>query len=407
MSGGAFPTLRLRPRDPAERHRTSTPLELLFDLVFVVAVSLSSQALHHAEAENHLLQGAGGYLAVFFAIWWAWMNFTWFATSFDPDSWLYRISTFVQMAGALVIAAGSGPALAHGDITWFVVGYVIMRLVAIPQWIQVAVQEPRYRKTAIRYVGGIAIAQALWLIALVTKVSEISLWLLVPIILLELCVPAFAERATPTPWNAHHITERFSLFTLILLGESILASANAVIHAIEESRNPAALVGVAFAALTIVASMWWLYFAKPMHHYLAGNLRRAMTFGYVHFLVFAAAGAFSAGIEATVDALEGHTALSPIAARATLAIPVAVFSLAVWWLAVRTALRPASNLLILALIALMLASMLTSFSIALIAICAAAIVIVAQTSGPRSPAAPAPSPATPAPSPHAERSPLA
>lgn len=84
----------MNPRDPRAPHRVSTPLELLFDLVFVVAVSQASITLHHEIVENHVAEGVVGYLMVFFAIWWAWMNFSWFASAFDTDDWLYRLTTF-------------------------------------------------------------------------------------------------------------------------------------------------------------------------------------------------------------------------------------------------------------------------------------------------------------------------
>jgi low temperature requirement protein LtrA len=67
-------------RSPHEAHRVATPLELFFDLVFVVAIAQAAGGLHHAIAEGHVGDGIVGYLMVFFAIWWAWMNFTWFAS---------------------------------------------------------------------------------------------------------------------------------------------------------------------------------------------------------------------------------------------------------------------------------------------------------------------------------------
>ena len=82
---------RMTSRNPSEPHRVATPLELLFDLVFVVAVAQASQNLHHLISDDHVGQGVLSYLMVFFAIWWAWMNFTWFASAFDTDDWLYRV----------------------------------------------------------------------------------------------------------------------------------------------------------------------------------------------------------------------------------------------------------------------------------------------------------------------------
>ena len=78
-------------RSPHETHRVATPLELFFDLVFVVAIAQAAGGLHHAIADGHALEGLIGYLMVFFAIWWAWMNFTWFASAYDCDDVPYRL----------------------------------------------------------------------------------------------------------------------------------------------------------------------------------------------------------------------------------------------------------------------------------------------------------------------------
>src|SRR5262245_49251869 len=96
----------MRARDPLEGHRAATPLELLFDLTFVVAIAAVVPEFAHTIVEDHPVQGLVGYLFAFFAIWWAWMNFTWFASAFDCDDALYRVLTMVQMAGVLVLAAG-------------------------------------------------------------------------------------------------------------------------------------------------------------------------------------------------------------------------------------------------------------------------------------------------------------
>ena len=107
--------MRARRRD--EPHRAATPLELFFDLCFVVAVAQAAASLHHAVAEGHLGHALTSYLMVFFAIWWAWMNFTWFASAYDTDDAPYRLATLVQIAGVLVLAAGVPAAFADGDFT--------------------------------------------------------------------------------------------------------------------------------------------------------------------------------------------------------------------------------------------------------------------------------------------------
>src|SRR5688572_5001703 len=116
------------PRSKDEAHRASTPLELFFDLVFVVAIAQAGAALHHGFAEGHITESIFSYLAVFFAIWWAWLNFTWFASAYDCDDVPYRLATFIQITGALIIAAGVPQAFEHADYGIVVVGYVVMRL---------------------------------------------------------------------------------------------------------------------------------------------------------------------------------------------------------------------------------------------------------------------------------------
>src|SRR3954447_460562 len=119
-----------------EDHRVSTPLELLFDLTFVVAVSQAAASLAHGLGEGHTGRALLGYVLVFFAIWWAWMNFTWFASAYDTDDVPYRLLTLLQMAGVLVLAAGIGPASDGYDYRTVTLGYVVMRLAMVAQWLR-------------------------------------------------------------------------------------------------------------------------------------------------------------------------------------------------------------------------------------------------------------------------------
>ena len=79
---------------------------------------------------------------VFFAIWWGWLNFTWFASAYDTDDWLYRVVTLVQMGGALAVAAGVPRRFDDGDYPVVVIGYVIMRLAMVFQWLRAARDDP-------------------------------------------------------------------------------------------------------------------------------------------------------------------------------------------------------------------------------------------------------------------------
>jgi len=329
-----FGLRRMTARDALQSHRVASPLELLFDLVFVVAVSQASSTLHDLISEGRIGAGVLTYLMVFFAVWWAWMNFTWFASAFDTDDWLYRTLTIVQMGGVLVLAAGVRDAMLLSDYTVITAGYVVMRLAMVAQWLRVAASDSASRPTAVRMAAGIGAVQVLWVARAAVLGDEAPLWTFGLLVLAELAVPVWAELRGRTQWHPHHIAERFGLFTLLLLGESLLASANALIDAIAEGEHVAELLWLAGSGLFITAAIWWIYFAREQYDGL-GELRGGFTFGYVHYVIFAAVGAVSSGVEVEIDEVTGHTEISDAAAGLALTAPLAVFLVSVWALLLR------------------------------------------------------------------------
>ena len=149
-------------RDTDEPHRAATPLELLFDLVFVVAIASNAAELHHGLADAHYATVVG-YSMTWFAIWWAWMNYTWFASAYDNDDVVFRLLTFVIMVGALFLAAGVPDIFADGQSTTVVLGYAIMRFAMVGLWLRAAAGHPEGRQTALWYAGGITVVQLLWI----------------------------------------------------------------------------------------------------------------------------------------------------------------------------------------------------------------------------------------------------
>ncbi|MEH0844838.1 low temperature requirement protein A [Micromonospora sp. CPCC 205711] len=321
---------RMTARRPDEAHRTATPLELFFDLCFVVAVAQAAGNLHHDVSEHHLGHAAGSYLMVFFAIWWSWMNFTWFASAYDTDDDVFRITTLVQIAGALILAAGVPRAFTEGDFTTITYGYVVMRLAAVTHWTRAAVGDPAHRATTIRYAIGVAVVQVGWLLRL-TLPDGWGVASFVVLALADLLVPVVAERPGMTTWHPHHIAERYGLFTLIVLGEAVLATSLAIQTGVDAGGE--GLWSLAGAGAVIVFALWWLYFDRPVQ--VPTLLRRSLFWGYGHYFIFAAVAAVGAGLAVAVDH-ERHVAhLSGVAAGYAVAIPVAVYLFTVWVLHVR------------------------------------------------------------------------
>jgi low temperature requirement protein LtrA len=328
---GSGPLRRMTPRSRDEEHRAATPLELFFDLCFVVAVAQAGAQLVDSVAEGHPLTGFVGYCFVFFGVWWAWMNFTWFASAYDCDDVPYRVATLVQIAGVLVYAAGVPRAFDDNEWTIAVIGYLIMRLALTSQWVRAAVSSSgAARTTAINYAAGITLCQLAW-VALLFAPEETRHWLFLIVIVAELAVPLIAERKQQTPWHAHHIVERYGLFTLIVLGETMAASTVAVQSALDEHEAVSELLPIAAGGLLIIFSAWWIYFAVPAHERLLSN-RQALPWGYGHVLIFGSAAAIGAGMEVAVEHAVGAAHVSAIAAAAAVTVPTAVFLLTVWLL---------------------------------------------------------------------------
>ncbi|WP_052851998.1 low temperature requirement protein A [Streptomyces avicenniae] len=320
-------------RDREEENRSSTPLELFFDLCFVVAVAQISAVLHHFLTEGRVGDAVPGYLAAFFAVWWAWMGFTWFASAYDTDDVAYRLAAFVTITGALILASGVRRAFDDGDYALVTTGYAVSRLALISLWLRAARGDPRGRASSYRFAIGLAVVQTLWL-----------LWLLLPpdaqhplfpvLALLDVSVPLLGERARRTPWHPGHIAERYGSFTMIVLGESVLAASRAVQRALDADQGSGELYVLAGSGLLTVFAMWWLYFARPAEHILT-SARAGFVWGYGHSLVFASATAVGAGLAVNVDHVTHHGELSATAAAATLTVPVAVYLITVWALQFR------------------------------------------------------------------------
>jgi low temperature requirement protein LtrA len=323
-------------REPDEQHRTATPLELFFDLTFVVAVGRAAAALHHELGGGHTATALWGFAATFFAVWWAWMNFTWFASAHDSDDVAFRLLTLLQMAGVLVLASGVTRAVEDGDFVVCTIGYVIMRLGFVGGWLRVARDHPAMRRRAFRFAGAVAGLQVVWVLRLALPDEAAAVGFLV-LALAEIAIPFWAERAVDRPpFHFGHIEERYGLFTILVLGESILSATAGFQAALDEGGLTAELFVVGVGGLVMAFAAWWIYFDHPGH--LAPTPENAFRWGYGHVLVFASLAAVGAGIQVAIEAI-GHHAPQRTAALAV-AVPMAGFPLGLALLMMLNGLRP-------------------------------------------------------------------
>lgn len=320
-------------RDPHEQFRVATPLELLFDLTFVVGFGTAASEFARALSEHHVVSGLAGFVFATFAVWWAWVNFSWFASAYDTDDWVYRITTMVQMAGVIVLALGLPQMFAsiqgrqHVDNRVMVAGYVVMRIAMVAQWLRAAAQDPAHRPACLTYVVTVTVAQIGWVGLIFANTSfAMTFLLMVPLFVLELAGPWIAEtRKGGTPWHAHHIVERLGLLTIIALGEGVVgtvASLSAVVAAQGWSRD-AVLVTVAGIGLTF--GMWWTYYCIPAADLLHAHRQRSFSYSYLHLPIIGGIVATGAGLQASASYIQHHSKLGSEATVLAVAIPVAVY----------------------------------------------------------------------------------
>ncbi|MFF4158355.1 low temperature requirement protein A [Streptomyces sp. NPDC001678] len=342
---------RMTARGRDEEHRAATPLELFFDLCFVVAVAQAGRQLVHALAEGHPGHGIPGYLMVFFAVWWAWMNFSWFASAYDTDDVVYRVVTLIQIAGVLILAAGIPRAFGQANYTAVLLGYVVMRLALVSQWLRAAhACAGAERRTALKYAIGVSLCQVGWLGLLVLP-DRAKPWVFLVMAIAEMAVPTIAEASHQTAWHPHHIAERYGLFTIIVLGETVSAATVAVQSALDEHEAVGELLPIASGGLLLIFAAYWIYFAVPIHLHLASN-RQAFLWGYGHYLILGSAAAIGAGIEVAVEESVGKAHISTFAASSCVTVPAALFMFCVWLIHSRHYKRGTAQQLVLPLSAL-------------------------------------------------------
>jgi low temperature requirement protein LtrA len=320
-------------RDPHEEHRVATPLELLFDLTFATCFSFAASQFAAELAEGRYAAALLGFGFASITICWAWGSFSWFSSAYDTDDWLFRLATMVQMIGVLVLAIGLPPMFAsiergqHLDNSVMVLGYVIMRVALLSQWLRAAKQDSARRRACLTYAITIPIAQIGWVALILARWSTAGALILGAIlVLVEFAGPVLAERKDGgTPWNADHIVERHSLFAIIALGEGVVGTVAALSAVVEQQgwTLDAALVGFAGTGLTF--GMWWIYYMVPAAKVLERHRDRAFVWGYGQVLIVTAIVATGAGLHVASYFIEHKSVIGPLATVLSVAAPVAVY----------------------------------------------------------------------------------
>jgi low temperature requirement protein LtrA len=235
----------------AGKQRTASWLELFFDLAFVLVVGELAVALRNDLTLHGVLVFAG----LFTSVWWAWAGFTFYANRFDTDDVVYRLAKLTAMLAVAGLAASASDAT-EGLATQFALCQAALRIVLVCLLLRAYRHVVQARNLIAVYVVAEGFAGALWLAgAVVPAPVRYTCWAVA--VAAEAAAPIMATmRSAGLPLHFEHLPERFGLFVILVLGESVAAIAVGV----HETHWELVTVTVAVLGFVATVSLWWTYF---------------------------------------------------------------------------------------------------------------------------------------------------
>ena len=313
----------VRPPDlQTGEDRSASRLELFFDLAFVLVVAEMTIQLREDVTPEGMLRYAG----LFTTVWWAWVSSTLYANRFDHDDVLFRLYKLTGMAAVVGLAASATDATGE-RVGIFVACQLVLRVMLVLQYGRAYRHVRAARPVARLYLLGAGVGALLWALSLVVpRPLGFALW--GAAILVEALVPLLVTRApADVPLHVEHLPERFALFVILVLGESIAGIA----HGLYDAKWGASAIPVALLSFVLAAALWWSYFdlagarAKRLLNEVGGDRsdhsHDVYIFGQLPLTL--ALATIGAGIElAIVESTEGEV---PTGTRLLLAGGVAVY----------------------------------------------------------------------------------
>jgi low temperature requirement protein LtrA len=303
------PRLRSTDREPGERH--ATWVELFFDLVFVVAVAQLSHLISNDPSATSFLH----YTLLFAPVWFIWVGFTVYADRFDTDDVPHRLLVLAGMAVIAALAVHVDDAFSGGSIP-FALCSILARAILLAMNVRAMRAVPAARDYIAVYVRGWSAGLLLWIVSLaVPEPGRYIVW--GAAVLIEVATPLVAERRVGTvALHVSHIGERFALFTIIVLGESVVSVTAGIAEVDFDLANSVIAVG----AFVTASALAWVYFDR-----LGTELIGSTLYVYAHFVVYLGLAAVGPGTLLAIEAAD-DSAL-PAGARAALCGGAALYLL--------------------------------------------------------------------------------
>jgi low temperature requirement protein LtrA len=281
-----------------------TPLELFFDLVFVLAITQCTALMSHDPSWSGLAQG----LLVLGMLWWAWVGYAWLTSVVDPEEGAVRLVIFGAMAALLIVSLCVPQAFGKLGLA-FALAYGLVRVAQIGLFILASPEDDALRHSVLGLAVSTTIAVGLLAIAsLFDGTAQGAIWALA--LFLDLAGPYLIP---PAGWRLHpqHFAERHGLIVIIALGESIVAVGVGASGALTFGIGAAAVLGVA-----LTAAMWWVYFdvvalvsGKRLAAAEPGQVQNTLardSYSYLHLPMVAGIVLVALGLKKTIGHFDGH-----------------------------------------------------------------------------------------------------
>jgi low temperature requirement protein LtrA len=288
---------RIRTLEGDDDGRHATWLELFFDLVFVVAAAQLAGAL----SNDLTLHGFLVFCGLFVPVWWAWVGYTFYADRFDTDDLVHRL---LMLGGMFAVGALASviPDAARGDTAPFAIAYVAVRFFVIALNARAWLHLPAARPLLNVYVPAFSLAAALMLVSVAVE-PPARYWLWAVALAIDVGTPLTVRRRIEVvPIHASHIPERVGLFTIIVLGETVVAVVIGT-STVDWSLETGVVAALGFV---VGAGFWWVYFDYLDGETLLGRgTWVGQTYLYSHLPLTAGIVALGIGVEHAIEETAG------------------------------------------------------------------------------------------------------
>lgn len=270
-----------------------TWLELFYDLLFVAAISKATHVLLHVEHGTISVEHLSKFVLIFIPIWWAWVGQTVYNNRFGRDLSSHRIFMILQLFFVLIMTASLNVDFDAYYIPFFV-GYIGSRVLTAVQYVITQKVEVSNRRDTARFFG-----TYFWLgIAISAFSLFFDSWIRYAIlyagIAVDILVPLIGRKhLVKTPVHTAHLLERFALFTLILLGESVIS----MLSVLQSDELTVSSILFAAMAFVLVIGIWWQYFENVEKNVDKAKRTAGQTIMYGHLFIYLSLSMIAASIQ--------------------------------------------------------------------------------------------------------------